>query len=366
MVETAGADYLMIGSRELLPSLEPLADFRRSQGLIVHVIDIEDLYDEYSFGQHTPLAIHDYLESALATWTLLPRYVLLAGDASYDPKNYLGQGNNDLVPTRLIDTALTETASDDLLADFNADGIADLAMGRLPVRTVAETNALVGKILNYENAAPIGRGALLVADRGFESTSSAVQSQLPVGMTVQTINRSSADDATIHNQIIVGLNQGPLVTNYLGHGSNEVWADSALLSSVDASGLTNTSRLSLSTLMTCYNGYFQNAFDDSISEALLKSPGGAVAVWASTTLTNPSGQNLIDQEFYRLLFVDRPPHLAMPRAARNSSRAMPMCGAPGPCLATPRCGCDNGKREISRGFSRINADRERSPECRTF
>ena len=44
--------------------------------------------------------------------------MLLAGDASYDPKNYTGQGYNDLVPTKLLDTALLETASDDWLADF--------------------------------------------------------------------------------------------------------------------------------------------------------------------------------------------------------------------------------------------------------
>ena len=36
-----------------------------------------------------------------------------------------------------------------------------------------------------------------------------------------------------------------------------------------------------------------------MSEALLKSPGVAVAVWASTSLTEPVGQSVIDQEFYR-------------------------------------------------------------------
>ena len=133
--QTAGADYVMIGTKELLPSLEPLAQFRRNQGLVVNVVDVEDLYDEYSFGRHTPQAIRDYLETALTSWTRQPRFVLLGGDASYDPKNYLGQGANDLVPTRLIDTSLTETASDDWLADFSGDGIADLAVGRLPVRT---------------------------------------------------------------------------------------------------------------------------------------------------------------------------------------------------------------------------------------
>jgi hypothetical protein len=54
--------------------------------------------------------------------------------------------------------------------------------------------------------------------------------------------------------------------------------------------------------MTCFNGFFQDAWNDSLSEALLKSQGGAVAVWASTTLTEPEGQNAIDQEFYRQIF----------------------------------------------------------------
>jgi hypothetical protein len=211
------------------------------------------------------------------------------------------------VPTKLIDTALNETASDDWLADFNNDGLADLSLGRLPVKTVAEMDAMVGKIVSYENMTPDpSRGALLVADTNFEAPSSVVQSLLPSGMTVTAVNRSSADDATIHNQIVAGINQGPRVTNYIGHGSNGVWTGASLLSNNDAPTLTNTNRLSVFTMMTCFNGYFQDAYNDSLSEALLKAPGGAVAVWASTTLTEPSGQNAIDQEFYRLLFGAQP------------------------------------------------------------
>ena len=59
-------------------------------------------------------------------------------------------------------------------------------------------------------------------------------------------------------------------------------------------------------MMTCFNGFFQDAWNDSLSEALLKSQGGAVAVWTSTTLTEPGGQSVIDLEFYRLLFGGQP------------------------------------------------------------
>ena len=305
--QTAGADYVIIASDGLKAAVEPLAALRRQRGMVVQVVDVEDLYDEFTFGRHSPQAIHDYLARAMNNWTRKPHYVLLAGDASYDPKNYLGQGLNDLVPTRLIDTNLMEAASDDWLADFNNDGMADIALGRLPVRTEADMNALVAKIVDYEKAAPDPtRGALLVADTGFEGPSSALKSLLPRRMMVATINRRSADDATIHDQVVSAINQGPSVTNFVGHGSNGVWTGGSVLSSFDAPALTNTNRLSVFTMMTCFNGYFQDAYNDSLAEALLKSPGGAVAVWASTTLTEPAGQNVIDQGFYRLLFGAQP------------------------------------------------------------
>jgi hypothetical protein len=143
---------------------------------------------------------------------------------------------------------------------------------------------------------------------------------LPAAMPVQVINRNTADDATIRNQIISALNQGPVVANYFGHGSNGVWTGASLLSSPDAATLTNQNRLSLFMMMTCFNGYFQDPYNDSLAEALLRSQGGAVAVWASTSLTEPGGQTLIDQELYRQLFSSSPPRLGdAVRAARRAT-----------------------------------------------
>ena len=41
----------------------------------------------------------------------------------------------DLVPAKSIDTAVAETASDDWFADFDGDGVSEMAVGRLPART---------------------------------------------------------------------------------------------------------------------------------------------------------------------------------------------------------------------------------------
>jgi len=111
------------------------------------VIDIEDIYDEFSFGDKTPQAIKDFSAYGSTNWKKRPGFVLLAGDSSYDPKNYLGLGSFDIVPTKLLDTAYMETASDDWFADFDNDGVPELSVGRLPFRSTAEASTMIAKIM---------------------------------------------------------------------------------------------------------------------------------------------------------------------------------------------------------------------------
>ena len=66
--------------------------------------------------------------------------MLLLGDASIDPRNFLGAGDNDLVPTKLMDVDPLQTASDDWFADFGERGVAEMAIGRIPARTLAEAH----------------------------------------------------------------------------------------------------------------------------------------------------------------------------------------------------------------------------------
>jgi Peptidase family C25/Carboxypeptidase regulatory-like domain len=300
------ADLLIVTYKDFRSSVEPLAAQRRSEGLTVSVVDIEDVYDEFSFGAHSPQALRDYLDYTNSHGTR-PRYLLLVGDSSWDPRNSLQQGFGDFVPTKLIDTVYLETASDDWLSDFDGDGIADIATGRLPVRTAAEATLMVNKILAFEqerqNAAPL-RGALLVSDSGFESESSATAALLPSGMSVTTINRADVgSDDLMRTQIVNNLNTGPLVANYFGHGSVTVWTGAGLLDSDLATSLTNDNRPTLFVLMTCLNGYSHDAYIDSLGESLLKAPqGGAMAVWASSGFTESDPQFVMSSQFYRSLF----------------------------------------------------------------
>ena len=56
--------------------------------------------------------------------------------------------------------------------------------------------------------------------------------------------------------------------------------------------------------MTCLNGFFADLFTESLAEGLMLSPnGGAVSVWASSGLTEPTVQAAMNQELFRQLFT---------------------------------------------------------------
>ena len=109
-----GADLIIVTVPQFRAALEPLVAARQKQGLRVAVVDVEQIYDTFSAGEPGPEAIRAFVQYARAHWPApAPRYLLLAGDASYDPRGYLGGAELDLIPTQLVRTAFSGwTASD--------------------------------------------------------------------------------------------------------------------------------------------------------------------------------------------------------------------------------------------------------------
>jgi hypothetical protein len=76
-----------------------------------------------------------------------------------------------------------------------------------------------------------------------------------------------------------------------------------MLTTDDARALINTNHPPVLVMMNCLNGYFQDPLQESLAEALMRNEhGGAVAVWASSGMTFPSEQALINLQLYRTLF----------------------------------------------------------------
>jgi hypothetical protein len=320
------ADFVIVTPRAFRSALEPLAALRSGQGLRTALVNLEDVYDEWGFGVKSAAALRGFLRFAHERWQSGPRYVLLVGDASYDPRDYLGFGDADVLPTGYVATSQLETASDEALADFDGDGVGEMAVGRLPARSLEQAQAIVEKLLRYTPQP--ANGALLVADRpegyDFAAANQALRPLLPQNMPVTTVNRANGTDTQTRQQILAAFNAGPSLAVYSGHGSVEVWTGAGLLQTSDIAALANGPRLPLVSLMTCLNGYFADLHTESLGEALLKAPnGGAAAVWASSGLTSPASQAQLNRAFIRALY--RTP-TAAPRlgdAALEAKRATP-------------------------------------------
>jgi hypothetical protein len=95
-----------------------------------------------------------------------------------------------------------------------------------------------------------------------------------------------------------------------------------LLTSEEARALRN-SWFPFVASMTCLNGFFQDPQAESMAEALVVAPAGAVAVWASSGLTESASQGLIDEALVRLLFSGPPITLGdATRAAKAATTDM--------------------------------------------
>jgi MYXO-CTERM domain-containing protein len=301
--EPKDGELVILSHAQFIDSLRPLVARRTQEGWSVALVDLQDVYDEFGFGDKSVFAVRDFLKYARDHWRVPPRFVLLVGDATFDPRNFLGKGDFDFAPTKLIDTQEMETASDDWFVNWDADGVPDIAIGRLSVRTAIEADTVVRKILGHDGGAGRARGGLFVAGQssdGLDFEMSSEQSEAAVVdlMPVDTLFAGPLG-AAAPATLLAKLNHGPFLVNYFGHGSIEVWDD--LLSSTDAAALTNASS-SIYVSMNCLNGFFHDLYTESLAEALMKAPnGGAVAVWASSTLTSFEPQAALNREFLKRL-----------------------------------------------------------------
>ncbi len=311
------ADYILITHRDYLTAVAPLAAQRQAQGLRVAVVDVADVYDEFSQGIFTPQAIRDFLAYAWDNWQApRPRYVLLVGDANIDYRDYLGTGTPNTAPTQLVQTAiLGDTPSDNwFVAVAGDDPVPEISIGRLSAQSVADVETIVGKILAYESGTPTpdwGRRALLVADDDsmtFEVMSDKLADLLPAGFSIERIYARQIPEGERAARIAASFDRGALLVNYSGHGAVNQWGGNnapALLGPQEIAGLTNKQRLPVVTVANCLSGFFAGPLPQiSLAERLQRLPnGGAIAVFAPTALHYPAGHEELFKAFYRTLFA---------------------------------------------------------------
>jgi hypothetical protein len=343
------ADIIYIAPAAFLPALAPLIAWRQAQAHTVALIDVQAIYDAWSFGQISPDAIRAFIRYAAATWDRAPTAVTLVGDGTSDPLNYTRRDNTTFIPPYLamVDPWIGETACETCYAQLDGDNplsdpLPDVALGRLPVKSAAELQTLVAKIIGYENAsggmdwrsrgiyiADNYRDANGTSDSAGDFAAAAERSIAlqPAGIAILRLyydpSPSSVgvawrepDSGKAHTRTLALLNSGAGLVTYTGHShqwqlavTDPAATPSYLLGLYDADALTNDARPSIMLEMTCLTSAFQTpAYSGTtIDERLLLHPrGGAIAVWGSTGLGVAHGHDTLQHGFYGALWSAPP------------------------------------------------------------
>ncbi len=304
------ADYIIISHPSFIHELEPLVTHRRSQGLHVAVVSIDDIYDEFSHGVFDPRAIREFLRYASQNWRPPPpTYVLLVGEANLDYRHCMASGPPNFVPQMQVNLESGPAGSSDTwFAALDEDPLPDMLAGRISVSRAEELRRVVAKVLAYERGdyEPWRRTALWVADDepAFDrATDEFVELLRPAYETRAFYASRFPRDGDLAAAIRGAIEDGVAVVGYVGHGNVDTWGPwpggGRILQNRDIERLTNGPRFPILLAATCMNGWVSHP-QRSVALAelwLTHGAGGGIAAWASSGLESLSAEAALLRPF---------------------------------------------------------------------
>jgi hypothetical protein len=318
-----------------------LARFRRDHdGLEVAVVTQQQVFNEFSSGTPDVTAIRNFMKMLYdrSAGSDDPfRYLLLLGDGSYDnrgseEKHY----NTNRILTYQSEESLAPTGSyvsDDYFGLLDTDeqmydGLLDIGIGRLPASDPEEAEALVDKILAYQNPDKQGEWRNQLCFIGDDEDSNLHMQQADELATyvrdhypAYNINKIYLD-AYEQQELSTGpsypdvtraindqVSRGALIINYTGHGGTQGLAHEKILTSYDIRNWNNPSKLPLFMTATCeFSRYdqYDRAEDLEITSAgesvLLNPQGGGIGLFTTTRLVYSGPNHALNERFYEVAF----------------------------------------------------------------
>lgn len=326
-----GADYIIITHTDFMSAAQELSEFRSADfpdtsitNVRIKVIDVKQIYDEFSYGLLNPYALRDFVKYAFENWQKpSPSYIVLLGDMSYDYRHLLVSSRPNFIPSiPYFATGYGQAASDNLIVCISGDDdvVPDLAIGRISCETIQEANTLINKLKKYpEDQTKAWReNSILLAsgldeedenDKGFNDSSLLLGNTyiFPYGYTATYVFRyPTKPEHTPYfgegPRMRDEINKGAALVNYYGHGGGLQW--DLVFTDDDIDLLENTGRLPFVISVTCYTAHFDNQkiFGEHFN---LKEDKGSIAFFGSSGLTYWGVGKAINNYIFNDFFVKR-------------------------------------------------------------
>lgn len=334
------ANLIIITHESFLAEAQRLASHRQLvSGWAVNVVTTTQVYNEFSGGRQDIAALRDFVKHQFEKEPGTLRALLLFGKGSYDYRDIL-PNNRNFVPTYQSRNSLHPLltySSDDFFGFLeNHEGewseapainhTLDIAVGRLPVKSISEAKQVVDKIVAYETTAPLNRSwrktIAFVADDGDENlhaTHADILAEnieqnfahtdvrkLYLDAFPQVSGAAGQTSPLARNELQRIFLDGAFIINYSGHGSERQWAQERLLDELFISDLRNN-RLPILVTATCEFGRQDDPVFVSGAELLLLKPqAGAIALVSTSRPVFASNNFFLNQAFYQALFTGSP------------------------------------------------------------
>ena len=332
-------DMIIISPREFLEQAERIAEMHRQLDTMrVLVVDHSLIFNEFSSGTPDVMAYRKLAKMFFDRGTSSDGhklgYMLLFGRGSYDNRGITQAVSSNPYPRLLLwqsDTGANEQTSycsDDILATLS-DGSStsnvhsrgmDIALGRMPVKSVSEATDVVDKLLDYVTGQDFGswkNNIMVVAD---DSDSNVHMMQ--ADSCIHELNNNGGDDFVINRlytdsypftddgnskypgarkDMFKMLNDGVLSLIYIGHANPVSWTHEGLLNITDMNNMY-LNHLPMFCTATCEFTRF-DADDVSGGEILFLNPrGGAISLVSTTRVVYISNNGDFAEEFGKHLF----------------------------------------------------------------
>jgi hypothetical protein len=331
-------DMVILTHTNFAQAANTLADHHRTtDGLKVEVVDIAQVFNEFASGSPDVSAGRDYMkmlyDRAGMDSTKMPKYLLIFGDGSYDYKDRVGN-NTNYIPAYESNVSLnplTTFTSDDyygFLDDSEGGNIAgggnslDIAVGRIPVKSLAEGNAVVEKIIHYTTPATFGPWRNMLTFVGDDEDGNThindsddltkyMASNYPeynidkifLDAYIQEATPGGSRYPDVNKAITQRLHNGTFLMNYTGHGGTSGWAHERVFEIQEMISLENRNKLPLFVTATCTFTGFDDPDVVSPGEHLLLNPdGGAIALLSTVRLVFSHDNQILNEEMLKHLF----------------------------------------------------------------
>ena len=326
------AELLIITPRVFWDQSEALAEFHREMDAMNCVlVDVNEIYNEFGTGIPDPTAIRDFIRMVYLRSNGNLKYVLLMGKGTHDFRRLKGMDNNFVPTYQLLSSPHLEVyslCSDDYYALMDeeegrsCDGQVDLGVGRLPITTPEQGDAMLEKIRHYSDLSKSHgwwkNNHLLMADNDIssymdyaEELDDIIEAQWPQVNTKKVYldsypleNTSSGTRVPGANEALMDyLEKGVCVMSYTGHGGVKALATEQVFSLSDIQSMNNYDMLPFVQTATCEFSKFDSPTVISAGEMMILNPhGGAIAMLTTVRPTLAQHNQTLSKSFHTHLY----------------------------------------------------------------